>query len=126
MDRSTYDRLRSIVDSATPDAKLASLGIAPDSWPRTLAFNENCNILGAEIYTGPIDLLAREYGWSDPDEIDHVAVAKTPTRDFVVVQQHPDNTPDVSVYVYRTDDSASGTDWPTCWTTDALSVRSTS
>lgn len=115
MTRDEYDRIvatvarasnRSIHDAA--DALVAQ-GIRPPQVPQAESYVEACRVYGALQDLRPLRDICDDYGWSDPGAIQHVAIAATQRRKFVVLQQEEDGQPQVAVYIYATDSDAG--DW---------------
>lgn len=102
---------------------LAQHGVQPETWAPTEEFLEQATILGmvhAE-FDDMVDL-QREYGMDNPGAIDHMAWAKTPRRMLILLQEHRDNQPVVSLYVYVLHDP--GLSSPiNCWTCAPLVVQ---
>ena len=86
--------------------QLQAQGVRPDLAPMAPSYVEACEIYGALQDMRPLQDICDDYGWSDPGLIQHVALAATRRRKFIVLQQEEDGQPQVQVYVYSTEDTA--------------------
>lgn len=130
MDRYHYDQLvlgiQMLVhttDTETISHMLVQCEIEIDEWPQTRDFEEQMAIFGATEDHRDLRTICSEFGFSDPQAIDHVAIARTKDRIFMVLQTHEHNTTEVSVYIYKTDRPTN--EVPHGWFCGALDVRGT-
>lgn len=106
MNRQDYDRVVAAVAEETNlslesiPGLLARQGIVPESTPVLKDFSETMLVFGMASDMRPHQTICNEHGWNDPVGIEHVAMAVTKQRRFVLLQCEEDGQSQVQLYVY--------------------------